>query len=358
MHQKVMHQKVMHQKVMHQKAMHQKAMRQRVMHQKVIAQTPKFLMFDLQEFIESQHLTFCADYVLIHPQSDDFVLHLAPQKISLKRDQLVLLAPFNPFRLTLNALKPLNAVESGLRLVKSMELTDCSASSFSQKCDVLHFRLSALGQTFVDSVPFSKVRAMLEQAKSGLLFDADQTGPVNRQLMEIENTFEFKQVLNLLTLLDRLSNLIAKPPLLSQHIEITNSKRMENKVQQALKYIEDNLSEALSVSIIAKQLYMGESTFSRFFHANIGVSFRQYLIEQRVRQAGRYLVSSDWSIAHISAEVGFSSLSNFNAKFKSIFHVTPKKYRLNHLDMRKDIAHSTSLTGQINKHLSSFVIQK
>lgn len=298
---------------------------------RVIAQTPKFLMFDLQEFTESQHLTFCADYVLIHPQCDNFMLHLAPNIISLKRDQLVLLAPFNPFKITLEYPAEPEIIPA---------------------CDILHFRLNALGQTFVDSVPFSNVRAMLDQAKSGLLFDADKTQDANQYLMKIKNTFEFKQVLNLLGLIEALSNIQAPPPLLSQNIEITNSQRIENKVQQALKYIEDNLSEGLTVALISKHLYMAESTFSRFFHANIGVSFRQYLIEQRVRQAGRFLVTSDWSVAHISAEVGFSSLSNFNAKFKSLFHVTPKQYRFNHLDMRKDIGHATSLKGQINKHVA------
>lgn len=100
---------------------------------------------------------------------------------------------------------------------------------------------------------------------------------------------------------------------------------------------------------------MAESTFSRFFHANLGVTFRQYLIEQRVKQAARYLVSTDWSVAHIGAEVGFSSLSNFNAKFKSILRVTPREYRTNHLDMRQGIEQTASVQGQVQKQMLELV---
>ncbi|MDN3686128.1 AraC family transcriptional regulator [Vibrio sinaloensis] len=102
-------------------------------------------------------------------------------------------------------------------------------------------------------------------------------------------------------------------------------RKTEDRLQVALEYIEDNLSEPLSVAQVSQQVHMAESTFSRFFHSNKGITFKQYLIEQRVRQAARYLVSTDWSIATISAEVGFSSLSNFNAKFKNLLRVTPKK---------------------------------
>ncbi|BDR35726.1 TPA: helix-turn-helix domain-containing protein [Photobacterium damselae] len=306
------------------------------MYQRAVAQTAKFLMFDMQKLEETQHLIFGADYILIHPNSPGCILHLATHHLKLQPNQIVLLAPFNPFRL-------------------SLEKNSCSRRASVNDCDVLHFRLNALGQTFVDSVQFANIRSMLEQAKSGLLFSGEQLSLFNEYFQKMENTFEFKQVLNLLALLDELAAITPERYLINNCIEISNSKRAEDRVQMALKYIENNLAEPLTVTVVAEQLCMAESTFSRFFHANLGVTFRQYLIEQRVKQAARYLVSTDWSVAHIGAEVGFSSLSNFNAKFKSILRVTPREYRTNHLDMRQGIEQTASVQGQVQKQMLELV---
>lgn len=298
--------------------------------QRVIANTPKFLMFDLQKVEETEHMIFGADYILIRPRTAGCTLHLANTHDRLRVGQLVLLAPFNPFRLSLEQ-------------NQGKEPTDC---------DVLHFRLNALGQTFVDSVQFYTIKTMLEQSRNGVLFEGEGISGINDILDCMENTFEFSQVLNLLGLLEKLSKLTPKCYLTDNSFEISNIKRTENRVQIAQEYIANNLAEPLSVAMVAEQLHMADSTFSRFFHANLGVTFRQYVIEQRVKQAARYLVSTDWTIAHIGSEVGFSSLSNFNSKFKSLLRVTPREYRASHIDMRKDIANSRAVEGQIQKQLT------
>ncbi|MGR5063198.1 helix-turn-helix transcriptional regulator [Photobacterium sp. DNB22_13_2] len=294
---------------------------------RVIANTPKFLMFDLQKVNETKHMIFGADYILVAPRTAGCTLHLASTQYRLKVGQLVLLAPFNPFRLSL-----LSSVVQG-----------------SADCDVLHFRLNALGQTFVDSVQFHAIKQMLDDSRSGLLFDDPNSEGIKKYIDPMENTFDFVQVLNLLGLLNYLS---AKEPqccLINNCVELSNTKRTEDRVHMALTYIDQHLGEPISVAKVADQLHMADSTFSRFFHANMGITFRQYLIEQRVRQAARYLVTTDWSIAHIGAEVGFSSLSNFNSKFKGLLKATPREYRAKHLDMRKGVDTSRSVAGQVTK---------
>ncbi|MGF1725404.1 helix-turn-helix domain-containing protein [Photobacterium nomapromontoriensis] len=216
---------------------------------------------------------------------------------------------------------------------------------------MLHFRLNALGQTFIDSVQFSDIKLMLENARNGSLFNIDADSYVNIYLKAVNNTYEFSQVLNLLSLLEALSKQ-THTCLTDYNFDIVNSQRIEDKVRIVLKYIADNLAEPLSVTMVADQLYMADSTFSRFFHANLGVTFRQYLIEQRVRQAARYLVTTDWSIARIGAEVGFSSLSNFNAKFKSVIRVTPREYRASHLNKHHYLATHRSVVGQLQNQLA------
>ncbi|MGF1691084.1 helix-turn-helix domain-containing protein [Photobacterium kagoshimensis] len=292
-------------------------------------------MFDLQKVEETEHMIFGADYILIRPKTSGCTLHLANTHYRLRACQLVLLAPFNPFRLTL----------------------DSTHKAGSTDCDVLHFRLNALGQTFVDSVQFKTIKNMLDESRRGLLFEGCQNNEIHALLNNMENTFEFSQVLSLLSLLENLSQLSPRRYLIDNSFEVSNIKRTESRVQMVQDYIAENLAESISVTVLAEKLHMADSTFSRFFHANLGITFRQYLIEQRVRQAARYLVSTDWTIARIGSEVGFSSLSNFNSKFKSLLQMTPRQYRSNHVDMRKDIESSRAVEGQLQKQFAEATVE-
>lgn len=298
------------------------------MNQKVIANTPEFYLFDLQKIVESDYMIFGADYILIQPSCEGCMLHLAEKSYALSSNQAVLLSPFNPFRLTCATSKK---------------------TEINQSFNILHFTLHSLGQTFVDSIQFSDIREVLERSKKGILFTGEVVTKVRRLIDEMRNTLEFSNVINFLSLLNTLSESEQYSYLLSESIEITSSKKNEDRLKIAVDYIKDNLSEPLSVATVSEKIHMAESTFSRFFHANKGITFKQYLIEQRVRQAARLLVATDWSVAQIGAEVGFASLSNFNAKFKGLLNVTPKIYRQNHVDMRQGITQSKAIEGQVQR---------
>ena len=281
---------------------------------KIVSSTPKFVLFDLQKLTETQHLIFGADYVIIRPNSQGCTLHLSNSSYRLQAGQMVLLAPFNPFRLSLDR-----------KLLKQQQEIDC---------DVLHFRLNGFGLTFVNSKQFRQIRSLLEQAKLGLLYDSEQTTDIGEVLDRIENTFDFSQVINFLTILEKLSNLEVKQYLLQSAQEVSFTKKAEDKLNTSINYIQDHLTEPLTVAMVASQIYMAESTFSRFFNANMGITFWQYVIEQRVRKATHLLVETDKSISYISGEVGFTSISCFNTKFKELLNMTPKQYRKNHMSMR------------------------
>ena len=297
--------------------------------QRVIANTPKFLLFDFHSAEETKHLLYCSDYVLVWPQKIGWTLYLGASCHRLLPSQLVLLSPFSPHRFEFK-LEGENAAEA--------------------KCNVLHFRLNALGQTFIDSVQFFDIKNMLESARGGSLFDICSDSSVNNYLSKIENNYEIFQLINLLSLLDYLSKM-NNCCLTESHFNVADCQRKENKVRVALTYIAENFTQPLTATMVAKQLHMADSTFSRFFHANLGVTFRQYLIEQRIRQAARYLVTTDWNIAQIGAEVGFSSLSNFNAKFKNMLRVTPREYRASYLNKQHYLANYRSVVGQLQKQL-------
>lgn len=296
---------------------------------KVVSKPSKFSVFDLQKLSETQHMIFGADYVLIRPKTTGCTLHLAENYYRLNIGQLVLLAPFNPFRLSLDTDNPNKKID----------------------CDVLHFRLNGLGQTFTDSKQFSAVTRMLEKSRHALLYEGNEATNIGKSFNQIKNSFDFYYVVTFLTILDQLSKLTPKQALIKNCIELKQTKKTEDKLGNAIKYIQSHLTEAMTVSNAAKAVYMAESTFSRFFHANMGLTFWQYVIEQRIRLATKQLISSEKSISYIAADVGFTSISCFNSKFKELLNLTPRQYRENHRDLQEGIEKSKCIKNKITRQV-------
>ena len=300
---------------------------------RIVPKTTKFSVFDLQKLSSSQNMIFGADYVLIKPNTFGCTLHLADTHCRLNVGQLVLLAPFSPFRLSLdphynNVSEPLD-------------------------CDVLHFRLNGLGQTFTDSKQFNTISQMLNKSKYATLYEGIEVIEVGELIYQLKNSFDFCYIVAFLNLLDKLSSLSPKQSLIKNCVSINQSKRAEDKLTNVIRYIKSHLTDSMTVAEVGKVVYMAESSFSRFFHANMGLTFWQYVIEQRIRLASKMLIQSDKSISFIAADSGFSSISGFNCKFKSLLNVTPRQYRETHKGMQVDIAHSRTVKNQIRRQLVS-----
>ena len=66
---------------------------------------------------------------------------------------------------------------------------------------------------------------------------------------------------------------------------------------------------------------------SQFFKRQLGVSFLEYVLRLRLREATVRLVNSNDGVAHIASSCGFADIKAFNVAFKKHFHTTPSEYR-------------------------------
>lgn len=104
----------------------------------------------------------------------------------------------------------------------------------------------------------------------------------------------------------------------------------EAKLRRVLDFTEDNLHRDISLSDLGALVGMGADVFARNFKASLGVPPHRYVMERRIRQAERLLVSKEQSIADIAFSVGFSSQSHFTTQFRKLMNVTPGAYRAQH----------------------------
>lgn len=104
-------------------------------------------------------------------------------------------------------------------------------------------------------------------------------------------------------------------------------KSPEEIVEDVIIYIRKNLGdESLSVNEIAETFYIHPVYLNRIFKKKMEVSVGKYIIEERMKMAGKMLKSGRLSANVVAEEVGYSSYSNFHMMFKKYYGCTPAQY--------------------------------
>ncbi len=88
-------------------------------------------------------------------------------------------------------------------------------------------------------------------------------------------------------------------------------------------------NEGLSVHDIARR-HQVTARYVQMLFDDGGMTFSEFVVEQRLAQAHRMLSSvqfTDWTIGAIAFEVGFSNLSYFNRTFRRRYGATPSDIR-------------------------------
>lgn len=137
---------------------------------------------------------------------------------------------------------------------------------------------------------------------------------------------------NEILLLDNLPDIIKfLHEILFKSIKIINEKqtsKIDDIIIKAKKYIDDNLqNNKLSLSLIAKHLYLNQSYLSRMFKKEIGISFVEYLTKIRMEKAIGLLKEGDMKAFEIADSIGISDSNYFSTCFKKYTGVSVSEYK-------------------------------
>jgi AraC-like DNA-binding protein len=105
--------------------------------------------------------------------------------------------------------------------------------------------------------------------------------------------------------------------------------RDKKRVATALRRIEAEPAERLSLHELAAEAATTQYHFLRIFEQVVGVTPGQYVLRTRLRRAAIALRSSSESISAIAGSCGFSDLSTFNRQFHRVMGATPGVFRAN-----------------------------
>lgn len=104
--------------------------------------------------------------------------------------------------------------------------------------------------------------------------------------------------------------------------------RDERRITAALRRIETQAHEALSLAELARTAAMSPYHFLRTFRAVVGLTPHQFILHQRLRRAAVRLRQSADSVSAIAFDAGFGDLSTFNRRFRQLMGSSPSAYRV------------------------------
>ena len=85
-------------------------------------------------------------------------------------------------------------------------------------------------------------------------------------------------------------------------------------------------SDIVTLKDIAKHFSYHPNYISTLLHREIGKSFSEILLEQRMERALILLKGTTLPITEIAQMLGYSNSSNFYKAFREYFHVSPREY--------------------------------
>lgn len=112
------------------------------------------------------------------------------------------------------------------------------------------------------------------------------------------------------------------------NIRIATGGMNGTRLRKVLEYIEEHLSEDISLCALAAIAGFSVHHFGEMFKAETGLAPHHFLIERRIHRAKELLLGGDMPIAQIALDVGFSGQSHFTQHFRRLTGTTPLRFRL------------------------------
>ena len=124
---------------------------------------------------------------------------------------------------------------------------------------------------------------------------------------------------------------LSDTPERQQHQFSKKELRDMERMKLMLAFLDENLSEELTLEKIAQSAAISETECLRCFRRNIGMTPIHFLKEYRLQHAAGLLRSGKDSISEIAAFCGFLDMSYFSREFRLFYGVTPTEYRKSNL---------------------------
>ena len=100
-------------------------------------------------------------------------------------------------------------------------------------------------------------------------------------------------------------------------------------MNDAMKYIEENLTNEIDFKMVARLAHCSEYHFKRMFSFLAGIPLSEYIRRRRLSLAALELNSSNIKIIDAAMKYGYNSPDSFSRAFQNVHGITPSEARTN-----------------------------
>ncbi|ADQ40456.1 transcriptional regulator, AraC family [Caldicellulosiruptor acetigenus I77R1B] len=183
----------------------------------------------------------------------------------------------------------------------------------------LFFNTSYIGSLFIGQIllepPSEKMWEQVAKKLDGQPVDIQRVKESFFKLTFIDQE-KLKSVLDMM-------HIVAKYIIDSEMIRISSL----SSIERIIEYIKNHYMEEITLDDLAKMVYLSPTYLSYLFKKQLGVTFKEYLINIRLKKSKELIETTDLPIGEISKMVGIEDQNYFSRLFKRKYGVSPMNYK-------------------------------
>ncbi|SOD90257.1 AraC family transcriptional regulator [Spirosoma fluviale] len=195
---------------------------------------------------------------------------------------------------------------------------------------VVHFTENFWGDSFLCLPENKSLKAALDKAKRGLILTESIGQRVAKQmeiLCQVEGTFRLMALMECLLIANESDE---RSYLSSLGFRYESSEVENERINRIYAYTLSHFHDKIRLQDVASIAGLVPNSFCRYFKSRTGKSYSQFLLEIRIGNACKLLISELMSIKQICYESGFNNFTCFYKKFKLITGKSPLMYQRAH----------------------------
>ncbi len=104
----------------------------------------------------------------------------------------------------------------------------------------------------------------------------------------------------------------------------------DQRLGRVLDYMATHFAEPIQLDRLSREAGMSKFHFARVFRERTGTSPHRHLVQLRMTEARRLLVSTELTVAEIAAACGYGNAAHFGAAFQHRHETSPGAFRARH----------------------------
>lgn len=129
-------------------------------------------------------------------------------------------------------------------------------------------------------------------------------------------------------------------------------------IQNAIEYIEDNLTEELRIEDIAEKAYVSAFHFQRIFSILCGFTVGEYIRNRRLSMAGQELSKADAKVIDVALKYGYDSPESFTRAFTKFHGISPSAAKFKGANLKSFARIKIKLTLEGGKMIEYKIVEK